>query len=81
MTIGADLSPSIGRARFLSKWAIFSQAAVVAGPLAISGSLLVFSLPVACTLIGALGLAGGLWALACQPITQLPTGTRMVGDD
>ncbi|MFW0181092.1 MFS transporter [Rothia sp. P5766] len=80
MTIGADLSPSTGRARFLSKWAMFSQAAVVAGPLAISGTLLVFSLPAACTLIGGLGLTGAVWALASQPITKLPTGTRMVGN-
>lgn len=32
MTIGADLSPSIGRAKFLSIWSMFSQVAIVPSP-------------------------------------------------
>lgn len=76
MTIGADLSPNVGRAKFLSIWSMFSQVAIVAGPLAISGIMLVSSLPVAFTAIGSSALGGALWALATQPITKLPTGRR-----
>ncbi|WP_237204795.1 MFS transporter [Rothia nasimurium] len=76
MTIGADLSPNVGRAKFLSIWSMFSQVAIVAGPLAISGIMLVSSLPVAFTAIGSGALGGAVWALATQPITKLPTGRR-----
>lgn len=76
MTIGADLSPNIGRAKFLSIWSMFSQVAIVAGPLAVSGIMLISSLPVAFTVIGSSALGGAVWALATQPITKLPTGRR-----
>ena len=79
MTIGADLSPNIGRAKFLSIWSMFSQVAIVAGPLAVSGIMLVSSLPVAFTVIGASALGGAAWALATQPITKLPTGRSAKG--
>lgn len=74
MTIGADLSPPIGRAKFLSIWAMFSQASQLSGPLAISAMLLTCSLPVAMTAVGGFAVGGAVWALATQPITQLPMG-------
>ncbi|WP_237200268.1 MFS transporter [Rothia nasimurium] len=76
MTIGADLSPNVGRAKFLSIWSMFSQVAILAGPLAVSGIMLVSSLPLAFTVIGSSALGGAVWALATQPITKLPTGKK-----
>lgn len=72
MTIGADLSPARGRARFLSIWAMFTQAGQLGGPLAISALLLVASLPAAITVVGGAALAGAAWALAVAPTTRLP---------
>ncbi|MDO5644308.1 MAG: MFS transporter [Dermabacter sp.] len=72
MTIGADLSPARGRARFLSIWSLYSQGGTLGGPLAISGLLLVASLPVAVVAVGATAMAGALWSIAVAPITRLP---------
>lgn len=76
MTIGADLSPDTGRAKFLSIWSMFSQVAVVGGPLGISAVLTTFALPATFILVGSLTVFGAVWALATQPITKLPTGSR-----
>ncbi len=76
MTIGADLSPDTGRAKFLSIWSVFSQVAVVGGPLGISAVLTAFALPATFILVGSLTIFGAVWALATQPITKLPTGSR-----
>ena len=65
------------RAKFLSIWSIFSQVAVVAGPLAVSSIMLISSRPVAFTVIGSSALGGAIWALVTQPITKLPTGKRV----
>lgn len=72
MTIGADLSPARGRARFLSVWAMFTQAGLLGGPLAVSTLLTVASLPVAVTFIGGLALAGSVWTVVVAPWTRLP---------
>lgn len=76
MTIGADLSPARGRARFLSIWAMFSQAGQLGGPLAVSGLLVAASLPVAVTAVGAAAIAGAAWTTATARITRLPAGHR-----
>lgn len=76
MTIGADLSPDTGRAKFLSIWSMFSQVAVVGGPLGISAVLTASALPATFILVGSLTVFGAAWALATQPITKLPTGSR-----
>lgn len=76
MTIGADLSPDTGGAKFLSIWSMFSQVAVVGGPLGISAVLTAFALPATFILVGSLTIFGAVWALATQPITKLPTGSR-----
>lgn len=72
MTIGADLSPEIGRARFLGIWALFSNVGVLVGPAMIS--LLVASSGVAAALlgIGAVALAGGGWMIAWARTVDLP---------
>lgn len=75
MTIGADLSPSVGRARFLSIWAMFSQGGQLGGPLLISGLLLVASLPTAMTALGVLAWGGAAWTGAFARVLKLP-GSR-----
>ncbi|WP_083090763.1 MULTISPECIES: MFS transporter [Rothia] len=74
MTIGADLSPNTGRATFLSIWSLFSQVAIVAGPVGVSVTMVTLSLPAVFTLVGSCAIGGAVWALATQPYTKLPTG-------
>lgn len=74
MTIGADLSPARGRAKFLSIWAMFTQAGQLGGPLAISGLLVAASLPAAVSAVGIAAIAGAVWTTAVSRITQLPGG-------
>lgn len=73
MTIGADLSPARGRARFLSIWAMFTQGGQLGGPLAISGLLLAATLPVAMTFVGGLAVAGAVWTAVWTPVLRLPS--------
>ncbi|AQP45763.1 MFS transporter [Tessaracoccus flavus] len=74
MTIGADLSPATGRARFLSIWAMYSQGGALGGPLVISGLLLVASLPVAMTAVGLCAVAGAAWTAGWARFLDLPKG-------
>lgn len=74
MTIGADLSPARGRAKFLSIWAMFTQGGQLGGPLAISGLLLTATLPAAMTFVGALAVAGAVWTAVWSPVLRLPSG-------
>lgn len=74
MTIGADLSPVRGRAKFLSIWAMFSQGGILGGPLLISGLLLIASLPVAMTAVGVLAGVGAAWTGAWARFMNLPKG-------
>ena len=76
MTIGADLSPSTGRAQFLSVWAMFTQGGAVCGPLVISGLLLVSSLPLAMAAMGALSGAGAVWTAVVARTAALPGRRR-----
>lgn len=76
MTIGADLSPVRGRAKFLSIWAMFSQGGALGGPLLISGLLLAASLPVAMTAIGAAAVVGAAWTGSWARVLDLPKGVR-----
>lgn len=85
MTIGADLSPARGRAKFLSIWAMFTQGGQLGGPLAISGLLLAATLPAAMTFVGVMTLAGALWTAVWSPVLKLPSGPpllrRAAGED
>lgn len=76
MTIGADLSPVTGRAKFLSIWAMFSQGGALGGPLMISGLLLAGSLPMAMVAVGGAALVGALWTTGWSRILDLPKGIR-----
>lgn len=75
MTIGADLSPARGRAKFLSIWAMFSNAGILGGPLVVSGLLVVSTLPAAVFTVGGLALAGAAWTLAFAPMIGFVKGT------
>lgn len=74
MTIGADLSPSTGRARFLGIWALFSSVGTLVGPATIS--LLVASTGIAGALwgVGAITMAGSAWMAAWARTVRLPKG-------
>ncbi|RRD47769.1 MFS transporter [Tessaracoccus sp. OH4464_COT-324] len=72
MTIGADLSPAVGRAKFLSIWAMTSQIGALLGPGAVAVVLSVTGLPAALLGVGAATWLGAAWSLATRPITQLP---------
>lgn len=76
MTIGADLSPNVGRAKFLSIWAMFTQGGQLGGPLLISGLLLVASLPAAMSAVGWMAWAGAAWTAAFARALRLPRGAR-----
>lgn len=76
MTIGADLSPPVGRARFLGIWAIFSNVGVLGGPGLVAAILVVSTSQVAVLTVGALAWAGAAWMTAWARQIGLPSGMR-----
>lgn len=72
MTIGADLSPTVGRARFLSIWFIYTAVGQTGGPLIISGLLTFATLSTVMTALGLSAVAGAGWILGWQPRIGLP---------
>jgi MFS family permease len=58
MTLGADRSPSIGRAPFLAVWRLFCDAGTASGPLACAAVASVLTLGAAGPVLGLVGLAG-----------------------
>ncbi|GAA4892885.1 MFS transporter [Tessaracoccus lubricantis] len=76
MTIGADLSPVRGRAKFLSIWAMFSQGGALGGPLLISGLLAAASLPTAMFAVAGIAGAGAVWMGGWARFVGLPGRAR-----
>lgn len=76
MTIGADLSPAIGRARFLGIWAIFSNGGKLAGPTLISLVITVASLRLGILFPGLFAILGAVWALIWSQQIALPSRRR-----
>ncbi len=74
MTIGTDLSPDVGRARFLGVWALFSGVGVLAGPGTVSALVAVWSVGVALVGVGAVALGGAAWMTAFARAVDLPRG-------
>ncbi|WP_131104321.1 MFS transporter [Ornithinimicrobium sufpigmenti] len=74
MTIGADLSPPVGRGRFLGVWALFSNVGVLGGPGMVSLLLVVASTQAAVLAVGGLALAGAVWMTAWSRRIGLPRG-------
>ncbi len=56
MTMGADLSPEVGRASFLAVWRLISDGGTAAGPLVDSAVVAIGSIVMAGPVVGALGL-------------------------
>jgi MFS family permease len=67
VTVGADLSPTVGRAQFLSGWRVFGDIGTALGPGVISLVTLFAPLSVAALALGVIGIAGGL-----RFVTQMP---------
>lgn len=61
MTLGADASPSVGRAQFLGAWRFAGDVGATGGPVGLAGLLAVAPLALVCLVAGALGLLGTLW--------------------
>ncbi|MCF2574086.1 MFS transporter [Brevibacterium sp. UCMA 11754] len=76
MTIGADLSPAIGRARFLGIWAIFSNGGKLAGPTLISLVITVASLRFGILFPGLFAILGAVWAMIWSQQIGLPSRRR-----
>lgn len=72
MTIGADLSPSVGRARFLGIWALFTNVGKLGGPSLLSLLIVLVSLPAGIASTGALAGFGALWILLWRHRIGLP---------
>jgi len=63
MTLGADYSPPVGRAKFLALWRLLSDAGMLSGPLLISAVTAISSLAFGIWAIAGLALAGaGIFA-------------------
>lgn len=77
MTIGADLSPAIGRARFLGIWAIFSNGGKLGGPALISIVITVASLRFGILFPGLFAILGAVWVLIWSKQIGLPGRRRL----
>lgn len=74
MTIGADLSPAVGRARFLGVWALFSNVGVLAGPAVISALVTLGSVRLALLGVAAVAWGGAAWMGTWARAADLPRG-------
>jgi MFS family permease len=72
MTFGADLSPSIGRAKFLGYWNAMGQVGSLIGPGLISLLIATASLPIAVLVLAAAPFAGGIWMTVFRNRIGLP---------
>jgi MFS family permease len=76
MTLGADASPSIGRAQFLGGWRLCSDLGNAGGPLIISAVSAVATLAVAASVMGLIALAGSGWLIKWVPVVAAPPQRR-----
>ncbi|WP_443095567.1 MFS transporter [Rothia koreensis] len=76
MTIGADLSPKVGRARFLGIWAVFNNSGKLGGPAIVALLLSLASLPLAVVATGVLTILGAVWAGVFARSMDLPKGIQ-----
>lgn len=77
MTFGADLSPSVGRAKFLGYWNALGQVGSLIGPGLISLLIATASLPIAVLALACAPIAGGIWMTVFRKRIGLP-GRRRV---
>ncbi|OYN95392.1 arabinose efflux permease [Enemella evansiae] len=76
MTLGADLSPPVGRARFLGYWTTLTQAGAFAGPGLVTAVVAAASLSAAVWALAAAPLFGAVWLLCFQHVIGLPSARR-----
>ncbi|MGO3067006.1 MAG: MFS transporter [Brevibacterium linens] len=76
MTIGADLSPAVGRPRFLGIWAIFNNGGKLGGPTLLSLIITVTTLRFGVLFPGLLALLGAVWILIWARQVGLPGRRR-----
>ena len=77
MTIGADLSPSIGRAKFLGYWATISQTGSLAGPGLVTLVIATSGLPLAVGALACAPILGAVWMIVFRRRIGLPTGASL----
>jgi MFS family permease len=77
MTFGADLSPSVGRAKFLGYWNAIGQVGSLVGPGLISVLIAAASLPIAVLVLACAPLLGGVWMAAFRKRIGLPGRQRI----
>lgn len=71
MTIGADLSPARGKAKFLGLWAMFSGAAAVFGPGMVAALLALQSLQFVMFAVPVTAFVAAIWSVVTKKITRL----------
>jgi MFS family permease len=77
MTLGADFSPTLGRAQFLGAWRMCSDLGIAGGPLLVAAVIRSASLGASSLLMGVLGLVGACLMLVWMPETlQRPARSR-----
>jgi MFS family permease len=80
MTLGADASPTEGRAQFLGGWRLMADVGRAAGPLALSAASAVMTLGASAVVLGALAGFGagwlGIWVPRHDPIRPRVAGRR-----
>ena len=72
MTFGGDLSPRTRRGEFLGVWRLVGDVGTASGPFMIAGLAGLLSLPAACLVVAALGVAGAgvLGVLVPEPLRR-----------
>ena len=75
MTMGADLSPDIGRSRFLGFWQSISQIGGTVGPFIVSGLVAAWGVYAGVWFTAVLGALGALWCAVMVPVAYRRLGT------
>ncbi|KRB43618.1 MULTISPECIES: MFS transporter [unclassified Terrabacter] len=76
MTLGADASPSDGRAQFLGGWRLCADVGRAAGPLALSGLSAIMSLGASAVVLGVGAVVGAGWLRIWVPRHDPTRGPR-----
>ena len=74
--VGADLSPAVGRPRFLGIWAIFNNGGKLGGPTLLSLIITVTTLRFGVLFPGLLAFLGAVWILIWARQVGLPGRRR-----
>lgn len=80
MTLGADASPSVGRAQFLGGWRLMGDLGWAGGPGLVSAVTVLGSLGAACSTMGVLAIVGAgwlwWWVPRARPSDPAPAAAR-----